>query len=404
MQLTYRFNYKGKHLPQILKDCVEAKNLYNQAQYWVRNNFIHHKTYVGYMDTDEYMRNKTNLNGEINYYKLKSQTSQQILKNLDKNWKSFFASIKNWKNNKHKYNGMPKLPSYKNKYSNLYFTNQNSKIKDGYLFLDKETSIKIPQPEQVKGSYAQCRIIPHDRYVTIEIIYNYNPVDILLNKDNILSIDTGVNNLLACIDNINGAFLVNGKHLKSYNKNFNKNLSKAKSLLPFKKGKQKCSSKLIQNMFEKRNNYFLDKLHKVSSYIVNYCMQNDIGTIIIGQNLGWKQESTMSKQVNQTFCQIPHSKLINMLKYKCEKTGIKLITTQENHTSKCDSLALEPIHHHEEYSGRRIQRGLFKSSVGKLINADINGAINIARKVVGDVVVKPIIDMGLWCNPRILTV
>ena len=122
--------------------------------------------------------------------------------------------------------------------------------------------------------------------------------------------------------------------------------------------------------------------------------------LIIGYNEGWKDSINMGKKNNQSFVGVAHQKLIELLNYKCKLVGIKLTTVNESYTSKCDGLALEPVKKQEVYSGRRKKRGLFNSSVGKLINADVNGSINIMRKVIGDSYVKnKIIDSGLLFNP-----
>ena len=408
-QYVYRFNYRGQHLSTILELCAIGKDLYNQAQYWVRNNFINHGDFMDYMNVEEYMKNKTNLDGEINYQKLKAQVSQQLLKVLERDWKGYFKGLEGFKKNPELYTGRPRMPRYKRfDFATLTYTNQCSKLENGKLTLAKGLEIAIPQPELIKGKFCQCRIVPQQGYCTIEIVYSCPTPFVLLDTRNHLSIDMGINNLMSCIDNINSAFLINGRHIKSYNKDFNKRLAKSKSQLPMVTAsdgwvEQQKTSKLINSLYESRNTYMDNKLHVISRYIIDYCIAYDIGVIVIGQNKGWKDESSMSKKTNQTFCQIPHSKLIDKITYKAKQCGIVVITNEESYTSKCDALALEDICKHDVYLGKRIRRGLFKSSTGNLINADINGAINILRKVVGDEVVRPIIDMGLWCKPCKIT-
>nr|WP_298656688.1 transposase [uncultured Flavobacterium sp.] len=406
-QYTYRFNYRGEFLPQLLELSKASKDLYNQAQYWVRQNFIFNGKMHWYKDVQQYMYDLPNLHGEINYRKLKAQTSQQILKLLEKDWKSFFNAIKDYSQSPEKYTGRPKLPGYKRSdVFNLIYTNQCCSIKNGMLKLAKDIAIKIPQPERIQGVLCQCRIIPKKGYCTIEIIYEQEDL-ILLDSSKYISVDMGVNSIMACVSSGAEAILYNGKHIKSYNKDFNKKLAKAQSLMPKIKtrlGKvQKKNSKLIRSLYTNRNNYMHDKMHKISASLIEYCFVNDIGTIVIGQNKGWKDESSMSKKTNQTFCQIPHAKLIDLITYKAKRLGIKVITHEESYTSKCDALAFEPICKHESYSGKRVHRGLFKSSGGQIINADINGALNILRKVVGDSVVRQIVGMGDWLTPYCVT-
>ena len=116
---------------------------------------------------------------------------------------------------------------------------------------------------------------------------------------------------------------------------------------------------------------------------VNFTLENNI---VIGKNKEWKQEINLGKKINQNFVSIPYNSFIEKMAYKCENYGIKLHLTEESYTSKCDHLANEPLEHRENYLGKRVKRGLFKSSIGKFINADLNGAIGIARKVFPDAV------------------
>jgi putative transposase len=150
-----------------------------------------------------------------------------------------------------------------------------------------------------------------------------------------------------------------------------------------------------------RNNFINDYFHKVSKHLVNHLIKNQIGNVVIGINRNWKDSISIGKKNNQNFLSLPHSKLFNLIKYKCEMVGIKVIEQEESYTSKCDSLAIESIERHEVYSGKRIKRGLFQSSTGKLINSDVNGALNILRKVIGDshTCIYEIINRGFLFNP-----
>lgn len=125
----------------------------------------------------------------------------------------------------------------------------------------------------------------------------------------------------------------------------------------------------------------------------------NIGTIIIGLNKEWKQEINIGRRNNQHFVSIPHSKLIDKIVYKANILGINVVIHEESYTSKIDHLAFEPLKKQDTYLGKRKKRGLFQSSVGKLINSDINGAIGIVRKVIGDSFIEKIIDSGFVFNP-----
>ena len=190
--------------------------------------------------------------------------------------------------------------------------------------------------------------------------------------------------------------MFNGKQIKAKNQYFNKEISRLKSCL----SNNQKSSKQIKNLYNKRNNQLTDIFHKLSKRIVNLLVENKIGNLVVGYNKGWKDSINLGKRNNQTFVSISYEKLINYLKYKCEMIGINLIINEESYTSKCDSLALEEIKKHEAYLGKRIKRGLFQSSIGKLINADVNGSLNILRKVVNDSeIISKIINSGWLFRP-----
>lgn len=228
----------------------------------------------------------------------------------------------------------------------------------------------------------------------VEVVYERKETDLGLNKDNFLSIDLGLNNLCSCISNVVNSFIINGRVMKSVNQWYNKKKAKLMSFVG-----NKGTSNRIRKITLFRNCWIEDKLHKISRYIVDFCKSNNIGTIIIGLNKEWKNEINIGKRNNQHFVSIPHSKLIDKIVYKANLLGIEVITHEESYTSKIDHLAFEPLKKQESYLGRRKKRGLFQSSIGELINADINGAIGIARKVIGDSFIGKIIDSGFVFNP-----
>jgi putative transposase len=202
------------------------------------------------------------------------------------------------------------------------------------------------------------------------------------------SIDLGINNLATIGSNVIKPVIINGKPLKSINQYYNKKLSEYKSKLDTI-NKQK-TSKRIQRLTKKRNNKINDYLHKSSRYIINHLVSNHINTLIIGKNDGWKQEVNIGDRTNQNFVNIPHSKFIDIINYKCKLVGINTIVNEESYTSKCSFLDDEEICKHLTYCGNRIKRGLFKSKHNKLINADLNGSLNIMKKVVGKFNYNPI--------------
>ena len=383
MNLIYSF-----YIPQtehLVNLCKVSNNLYNQALYLFRQTLKNENKWLWYADMDKLMKNTPNLEGEINYRLLKAQVSQQILKVLDKNIKAYCKAIKDFKTNPAKYKAMPQLPSFRKRSGlfNLYYPNQSAIIKNGKIRLAKDLEILIPQWDKYKEriqNFQQVRILPSGKKLKVEIVYRQEVKDADLDKSKYASIDLGIDNLATMVTD-KGSFLYSGKFLKSYNGNFNRQLAKLKSI----KDKQgiKKATKRMQNLYEKRDRYFEDAFHKYSRMIVNHLIENRIGNLVVGYNTGWKQSVNIGKRNNQKFVQIPFARLASYLKYKCRMAGIRFVENEESYTSKCDALAKEEIGKHESYIGKRVKRGLFRSSTGRYINADVNGAVNILRKVVG---------------------
>ena len=399
MRLVYKFNLK--YNDRLYELCKISKNLYNQALHIVKEELRNNNRWLNYYDLNKILQSTYNLEGNINYKLLKAQVSQQCLKTLSVNITAYVKSIKDYSKNKSKYNGCPKFPHYKKEVNQLIYPNQSCRIKDGYLYLSKDFSLKIPQfdvyGERLK-SFQQVRIIPkYDKSFVIEIVYIDDSIkNNDLDYDLYSSIDLGVDNLATMIFPNSNPLLFNGKQLKSKNQYFNKTISDLKSKL----NTNVYSSNKINNLYQKRENQLTDIFHKLSRMIINNLINHNIGNLVVGYNKGWKDFINIGKRNNQTFCYISYDKLLNFLKYKCEMVGIKLVIHEESYSSKCDSLVLEPIKKQEDYLGTRVKRGLFQSSCGKLINADVNGSLNILRKVVGDSdLINRIIDSGWLFQP-----
>ena len=394
MRLVYKFYIR--HTEEFDKLFRTSNNLYNQALYLFRQRLNADGVWTWYNDMDKLMKNVANLEGECNYKLLPSVVSQQLLRVLDKNIKSYCKSIKDWKKHPEKYKGMPQMPHYRKRggMMSLTYTKSGTSIKNGIIKLSRGTKIHIPQWEkycEVLQSWQQVRLIPNNRDIKVEIIYEQEIKQADVSKDKCAAIDLGLDNLATMVTD-EGCVIFSGKYLKSYNQYFNKTLSHLRSI----KDKQgiKRSTRRIIRMYDKRDRYFEDAFHKVSRQIVNILVAKKIGRLVVGYNVGWKQRTNMGKRNNQKFVQMPFARLTYYLKYKCEMVGIDFVEQEESYTSKCDALALEPIGKHEKYLGIRTKRGLFKSSIGKLINADQNGALNIMRKVVGDSYVSRIVNSG----------
>jgi len=375
--------------------CHKAKNLYNQTLYYLRQ-----ATFGKIEFFSEY--ELSGLFAEFNqedFRALPSNCSQQIIRLVFMGYKSWHKARKEFINNPSKFSGKPKLPGYKKSAYMVLFTTSQVRLRHGYIRFPKMTNIK-PLKTKVQN-FCQVRIVPKATCYVIEVIYNKEPeIHENLKPENFLSIDLGLDNLATCVNNVGvQPFIVNGKMIKSVNQIYNKTRARLMSYVG-----DRGTSNRIKKLTLYRNNYIEDKLHKISRYIVNDAISHDIGTIILGYNKGWKTGINIGKINNQKFVAIAFSRLIDKIAYKCKLVGIELILNEESYTSKIDHLAFEPMIKQEEYVGKRKHRGLFQSSTGKLLNADVNGAIGIARKVVGDSAVKQIIDSGLAFNPVKLNV
>ena len=350
--------------------CFLSKNLYNSALYTVRQYYFENKKYLSWVNiNNNFVKGK-----QVDYYALPCKVSQQTLKMVDQNMKSFFNAIKAKKSK-------AKLPKYLDKVKGRFvvtYTNQaigKKALQNGYIELSK-TNIKIKT--KVKN-VKQVRIVPQNNFIVVEVLYEVRPKPHDKSKEMYCGIDFGLNNLMTCSFQNNSPLIINGKPLKSIIWHYNKEKSRLQSLLD---GRKK-TSKRIQNITLKRNNRINDYLHKTTKIFVNYLVSKKINNVVIGYNKEWKQGINIGRVNNQNFVQIPYYKLLNMLTYKCELEGISVIVTEESYTSKCSFLDDEDICKHEEYDGKRIKRGLYKASDGRLINADVNGALNILKKVIG---------------------
>jgi len=329
---------------------------------------------LNYYDLDYILKNKQA------YRKLPSQTSQQILKLVTRNWKSYFRAVKSYKVNYKKFKNKPRIPQYKKKNgeSIVIFTNQQCRIKEGYLNFPKRVNLK-PMKTRIKENLKEVRVIPLGIEYKIEMVYEKEEQDLWLNKGHILSIDLGLTNLITAVNN-NGCkpFIIKGGIVKSINQYYNKQLAYFRRI-EHKKGNFQ-DTKRIQKLHLTRNNKIKTIFHRISKNVIEYCIHNDIGTIVIGYNNGWKQKINIGKKNNQNFVQIPLLKLVKQIEYKAQLNGISVLTIDEAYTSKCSFLDKESIEKHKKYKGRRIKRGLFKTSKGLKINADVNAAYNIMKK------------------------
>ena len=378
--------------------CHIAKNLKNQAIYNVRQHYFNNKKYLSYNENYKMLKNSEN------YKKLNSNMAQQILKEVDESFKSFFALLKLTKNGQ--YNGKIKLPNYLDKDGFTTLVIGFVRLKDDMLIVPysnsfrkthKEIAIKLP-PVLKGKKIKEIRIIPkqHSRYFEIQYIYEVEEVQRELNKENVLGIDLGIDNLCTCVTNSGASFIIDGRKLKSTNQYYNKINAKLQSI----KDKQKIERTTLRQkrITRKRNNRINDYLSKAARTIVNYCLNNDIGKLVLGYNEDFQRNSNIGSINNQNFVNIPYGKLRDKLIYLCKLYGIEFKLQEESYTSKAsffdgDEIPIYDKENPQEYifSGKRIKRGLYQTSTGKLINADCNGALNILRK-------SKVVDLSVLYN------
>jgi putative transposase len=378
--------------------CLISKNLYNYANYILRQEYVSSKKYISYESLYHLVKDNEN------YKILSAQTSQSILRLLVKNWKAFKMATKSYFKNKTNFSGRPKLPKYKDKSKGrniLIFPFQNIALKNGYIKIPK-TNFKFKVSNKVNNAKKinQVRIIPENKRFKIEIIYTVETKERDGCIDKVLGIDLGIDNFATCTNNSGlKPIIINGKNLKSINQFYNKKKAKLQSNL----NKNTYWSNKLESLTFKRNMKVKDFMHKASKYIIDYCIKNKIDTIVIGKNKHWKNKVNLGNKTNQKFVGIPYNNFISMIQYKCELHGLNCIVNEESYTSKCSALDLEPVMKHVNYKGNRSKRGLFLDSKGRKINADVNGSLNIIRKVVDDELFSEQLQLieGLVFNPII---
>lgn len=370
-------HYITKHHP-MFKICSQytwySKNLYNHANYVIRQHYFDTKEFLNYNKMRVIMKT------EDSFKTIGSNAGQMTLKLLERNWKSFFALCKEWSKNPQKLLGMPNPPQYLDKDKGKYMvvlTNKQTQIKDGYLYFAFTPFKPFNNMIRVRfdGKHSETRIVPKSGYYVLEVVFQ-KPIQQEKESNNrVIGIDIGLNNLCA-IQNTFGQqpLIINGKPLKSINNYYN--MKKALIQSELKKTNNLNWSAKLSQLTMKRDNKILNYLHKTTKFIKDYCELYNVDTVIIGSNKLWKQES----KITRNFIQIPFETLISQLQYKLREIGVRVILTEESYTSKAsfiDSDKMEKC----EFSGKRMHRGLYKSENGSLMNADVNGASNIIRKV-----------------------
>ncbi|NDJ74994.1 MAG: IS200/IS605 family element transposase accessory protein TnpB [Chloroflexi bacterium] len=370
-----------------------SKNLYNAANYRVRQAFIFHRQVVSYETLDKQMKR------DADYCALPRKVSQWVLKQVAHDWQSFLAAQQAWHDHPETFTGRPKMPGYKHKTRGRNLLTYTVQAVSKRVF--QQTGQLQPSQLGIRiktrqASFDQVRILPRKTHYVVEVVYTVAVSPPELDRDRVASIDVGLDNLAAVTFNQPGfaPLLVNGKPLKAINQYYNKERARLQQAL----AEGQYTSWRLEALIDKRNRRIEAYLHRTSRRLINGLVFCNIGTLVIGKNDGWKQAIALGKRTNQNFVQVPHARFIDMLTYKAELAGIQVVLVEESYTSKCSFLDEEPIGKHVTYAGRRIKRGLFRASDGRVINADVNAAYNIMRKAIpnafGDgieaVVVQPV--------------
>ncbi len=380
--------------------AFKSKNLYNQANYQIRQSFIFQQKYLNYNAIEKLLKNQEC------YRELPAKVSQQILLVLHRNWVSFFEAIKSWKENPSIFKSRPKLPGYKDKnkgrniliypFGQIAKSGKNKGKRESGAISKRQLKKGLIVPSKTnlafktkvdESNLKELRIIPRYGYYVAEVVYEREVKAVNKEENLVAAIDLGIDNLATVTSNRPGfvPLLVNGRPLNKINQFFNESRASAGASLP----NNVTTSSMLEKLTMKRNFKVDDYLHKASQLIIKILKKNQIGTLVIGHNKDWKQSIHLGKVNNQNFVSIPHSRFIAMLTYKASLAGIKVIETEESYTSKASFLDGDflPVYDQNnpkkyKFSGRRIKRGLYKTKNGLVINADVNGSLNILRKAV----------------------
>jgi IS605 OrfB family transposase len=402
----------SKEQYQTLRElCQLSNNLYNVALYNIRQYFFNQKLFLTY--ESNYHECKDN----ENYTMLQAGVAQQTLKVADRSFKSFFNLLKKCKTGDYRYHDV-KIPHYRKKggYFNLILSTNAISVKNGYfkLPISREyrkahpnmEDILIPYPDRLNDAeLKEVRICPYDngRYFKIQYVYHWYKEEVNVNPANIMAIDLGVENLATCTSNVGTPFIMDGRKLKSINQYWNKEKARLQSIA-MKQGQR--TTHRINHITAKRNNQVKDIIKKSARYIINNCIEHQIGTLIVGYNKDFKRSVNIGKVNNQNFVQIPLGDFRQQLEFLCWTYSIEYIEQEEGYTSKSSFIDNDILPEYKaeqpylgRFSGKRIYRGLYQSADGTVINADVNGSANIGRKCKQNFTIEEL-SSGLLTSPK----
>lgn len=381
-----------KHLSKseylILKELSHTANaLSNECLYNIRQHFFATQKFLSYKENNQLLK------GSPNYRKLNSNMSQQILKDVNGDFESFFTLLELAKKGQYDFDKV-RLPHYlpKDGFATLiigFVRIKGNKLKipysNSFRKTHKNITITIP-PNLTDKKIKEIRIIPKAgaRFFEIQYTYETDCIKRNLNNKHALAIDLGIDNLITAVTNYGKSFIIDGRKLKSINQLYNKQNAVLQSIKDKQKyGKQFTATQML--LAAKRNNRVNDYISKAAKYVIDYCINNDVGILVVGYNKTFQKKPNMGSVNNQNFVNIPFGKLRAKLKYLCELNDITFTEQEESYTSKAsfwdkDKMPTYGTNKTHKFSGKRIHRGMYKTSDGKYLNADVNAALNILRK------------------------
>ena len=387
-------NLSAKEYQLLREMCHLSKNVYNDSVYNIRQHYFAEGTYL------RYEANYYQMKDNESYIALGSNISQQSMRAADQSFKSFFALLK--KSSQGIYEKWKvKLPEYlpKDGFYPIVFSHAGeSSLKNGCF--------KVPVSRELRQKYGNLKLYLHvpdyiigkkihqisvvpkqdGRYFESRIIFDDVDIEKLeTTEEKALAIDLGVNNFATCVTNDGKSFIVDGKQIKSINQWYNKELARLSSM----KDKQGIEGWTKKQYFiaRKRNRRIQDFIYRASKYIIQYCIRNNISTLVVGYNDGFQHKVNMGRVNNQKFVMLPFGQFKSRLMYLCKEYNINFLQQEESYTSKASFFDNDEIPKWNpqnpkqgKFSGKRISRGLYQSSTGYRYNADVNGALNILRK------------------------
>ena len=389
LTVKQQLNHLSKEEYRIIKElCHTAKNLTNEALYNIRQHFFKTGKHLNYNENNRLLKTSEN------YRALNSNMSQQILMEVDGSFRSFFELLKRAGSGKCSFREV-RIPKYlpKDGFTTLIIgvvRLQGNKLilpySRAFRKSHKPVVITIP-PILLDKKVKEIRIKPRSdaRFFEIHYIYEADSLERNLNKNNALALDFGVNNLVTAVSSKGDTFLIDGRRLKSINQWYNKENARLQSI----KDKQrygKAMTKRQKDRLRVRNNRVNDYMSKTARMIIDYCIRKDIGVLVVGYNKTFQRGTEIGKVNNQNFVNIPYGLLRKKLEYLCQMNGINYVEQEESYTSKASFWDKDDIPVYGEdvakciFNGKRVHRGQYQCSDGKMINADVNGALNILRK------------------------